>query len=161
MKETRAVWGRRGSGDDLKTSPVSPQPVTRTHLAAGRAPRVLGRPGERTGGREDRFPWWDGDPMPPCLHGAPSAGDGAARTDRGARPFLPSGKWRCRPAGRTDTSKEQQSHYLSGFFWVKHLQKDLQPEEPVRSMERSLARLHLVPTPSAVTTLSLPELFQN
>lgn len=52
------------------------------------------------------------------------------------------------------------------FLWVKHLQKDLQPkevppEEPARSTERSLARLHLVPTPSVVTTLSLPELFQN
>lgn len=52
------------------------------------------------------------------------------------------------------------------FLWVKHLQKDLQPkevppEEPVCSTERSLARLHLVPTPSVVTTLSLPELFQN
>lgn len=52
------------------------------------------------------------------------------------------------------------------FFWAKHLQKDLQPEEvppeePARSMGRFLARLHLVSTPSAVTTLSLPELFQN
>lgn len=88
MKEARAVWGRRGGGDGLKTSPVSPQPVTRTHLAAGRPLRVLGRPGESTGGQGREG--WDGDPMPPCPHGAPSAGDGDGAADEAALVLPPA-----------------------------------------------------------------------